>query len=101
MVLTSPLVPEPLYFRYAWSRNPLENLKSADHVGLPFDTQRNDTWTMADMYEIYTGKKSKTPNVLDGGENRELSSALQTEDRKRLIDEAKTLLKANGVNIDN
>jgi len=101
VVLTSSMVPEPLYFRYAWSRNPLENLKSADLVGLPFDTQRNDTWSMADMYEIYIGKKSKTPNILDGGENRELVSALQAEDRKRQIEEAKTLLKANGVKIDN
>lgn len=98
VVLTSPLVPEPLYFRYAWARNPLENLKSSDNVGLPFDTQRNDTWTLADMYEIYTGRKTKEPGVLDGSENRELLMALQAEDRRRRIEEAKALLKANNVN---
>lgn len=95
VVLTSPLVPEPLYFRYAWARNPLENLKSSDNVGLPFDTQRNDTWSLADMYEIYTGKKTKTPGILDGGENRTLILALQAADKQRRIEEAKALLKAN------
>lgn len=99
IVLTSPWVPEPLYFRYAWARNPLENLKSADNVGLPFDTQRNDTWSLADMYEIYTGKKTKTAGVLDRAENRELIQALQAEDLKRQIEDAKTLLKTNNIMI--
>jgi sialate O-acetylesterase len=97
VVLTSQWVPEPLYFRYAWARNPLENLKSSDNVGLPFDTQRNDTWTLADMYEIYTGKRPKTPGILDRAESRELTLALQTEDKKRRIEEAKALLKANHI----
>ena len=100
IILTSPLIPEPLYFRYAWARNPLENLKSTDLVGLPFDTQRNDTWTIADMYEIYTGKKPKTPNILDAVENRNLTQALQAEDRKRQIEDAKALLKANNIKVE-
>ena len=100
VVLTSPLVPEPLHFRYAWARNPLENLKSTDNTGLPFDTQRNDTWTLADMYEIYTGKKTKTPTVLDAGESRSLTQALQAEDRKRQIEDAKALLKANNIKVE-
>ncbi len=95
IVLTSPLVPEPVYFRYAWARNPLENLKSTDNAGLPFDTQRNDPFTLADMYQIYTQKNSATPGVLHEGEKRELIKALQAEDRKRLVEEAKTLLNAN------
>jgi sialate O-acetylesterase len=101
IVLTSALVPEPLYFRYAWARNPLENLKSTDNVGLPFDAQRNDTWSLADLYEIYTGKKAKTPGVLDGGEHRELTNVLKAEDLKRRIGEAKALLEANNIKIDN
>ena len=52
IILTSPLIPEPLYFRHAWGRNPMMNLKSADHTDIPFATQRNDTWNLADMYEI-------------------------------------------------
>ncbi len=101
IVLTSPLVPEPLYFRYAWARNPLENLKSTDNTGLPFDTQRNDTWSLADMYENYTGKKPKTPNLLDAAEERDLMQALKADDLKRRIEEAKALLKANNIKTEN
>lgn len=92
VVLSSPLVPEPVYFRYAWARNPLENLKSTDNSGLPFDTQRNDSFSLADMFQIYTGKSTAKPGVLGAGERRELVSALKAEDLKRRIEEAKGLL---------
>jgi sialate O-acetylesterase len=90
IVLSSPLVAEPVYYRHAWGRNPLANLK-AD--GIPLDTLRNDNFTVADMYEIYTGKKSATPNILDGVEHRELTNALKAEDVKRRRNEAETFLK--------
>lgn len=92
IVLTSDLVPEPIYFRYAWARNPLETLKSSDLSNLPFDTQRNDPFTLADMFEIYIGKKPSTPGVLNRGETRELIDALKAEDLKRRVAEAKKLL---------
>ena len=92
IVLSSDLVPEPVYFRYAWARNPLETLKSGDRSNLPFDTQRNDPFTLADLYQIYTGRKPSTPGVLHRGETRELVEALKAEDMKRRIEEAKKLL---------
>ena len=92
IVLTSPLVPEPLYFRHAWGRNPLANLKSSDATDLPFATQRNDSWTMADMYEIYTGKKSAAP-ALSRSEHAELVKALRAADLKRRAGEAKSFLE--------
>jgi sialate O-acetylesterase len=92
IVLSSEWVPEPVYFRYAWARNPLETLKSSDLSNLPFDTQRNDSLTLADLYEIYTGKKPSTTGVLNRGETNELINALKAEDRKRLVAEAKKLL---------
>ena len=92
IVLSSELVPEPVYFRYAWARNPLETLKSSDLSNLPFDTQRNDTFTLADMYQIYTNKKPAAPGVLNGGETRELIQALKAEDMKRRVEEAKRLI---------
>jgi sialate O-acetylesterase len=95
IVLSSPLVPEPRYFRHAWGRNPQANLKSMDNSDLPLPTLRNDAWTIADMYEIYTGKKSATPNVLDRKEEAELTKALRAEDLKRRLIEAKELLKSN------
>lgn len=93
IVLSSEWVPDPVYFRYAWARNPLENLKSADNSGLPFDTQRNDSFTLADMYQIYTGKSCSTPGVLAEHERRELIEVLKAEDLKRCLDEAQALLK--------
>ena len=101
IVLTSPLVAEPLYFRYAWARNPLENVKSNDLTGLPFDTQRNDPWSLADMYEIYTGKKTKTPDLLQRNEHNELLKALQEADLQRRAAEAKEFLKTNSGSLGN
>ena len=94
IVLTSQLVPEPLYFRHAWSRNPMENLKNS---GIPLACQRNDSWSLADMYEIYTGKKPKMAGVIDRVEQGQLVNALKAEDLKRHIEEAEALLKANGI----
>ena len=90
IVLSSPLVAEPVYYRHAWGRNPLANLKTD---GIPLDTLRNDNYTVADMYVIYTGKKSATPNILNGGEFRELTKALKAEDVKRRLKEAETFIK--------
>lgn len=90
IVLSSPLVAEPVYYRHAWGRNPLANLK-AD--GIPLDVLRNDNFTVADMYEIYTGKKSATPRILNGVEFRELRNALKAEDVKRRLMEAETFIK--------
>jgi len=97
IVLTSNFVPEPVYFRHAWGRNPQANLKSMDNTNLPFPTMRNDSFTIADLYENYMGKKSATANVLDRKEQGELFKVLRAEDLKRRIAEAKELLKANGM----
>lgn len=97
IVLSSPLVPEPKYFRHAWGRNPQANLKSMDNTDLPFPTLRNDPWTIPDMYENYTGKKPATAGALNRGEQAELTRALRADDLKRRIAEAKELLKANGM----
>ena len=90
IVLSSPLVAEPVYYRHAWGRNPLANVK-AD--GIPLDTLRNDNWTVADMFEIYTGKKSAVPNILNGGEVRVLTQALKAEDVKRRLKEAESFIQ--------
>ena len=52
------------------------------------------------MYEIYTGRKPKTPGSLDRAEHAELAKALKSDDLKRRIEEAKALLNANGIKTD-
>lgn len=89
IVLSSPLVPKPVHYRYAWGRNPLANLKAGD---IPFATQRSDSWNLADMYEIYTGKKPEVAGVLSRGEHGELRKALQAEDLNRRLYEARALI---------
>ncbi len=90
IVLSSPLVAEPVYYPHGWGRNPLANLK-AD--GIPLHVLRNDNFTVADMYEIYTGKKSATPNILDGVEFRDLRNAFKAEDVKHRLKEAEDFIK--------
>jgi len=52
------------------------------------------------MYEIYTGKKPAAAGVLNGAEMGQLSNALKAEDKKRRIEEAKALLKANQIKVE-
>jgi len=92
IVLSSPLVGEPVHFRYAWGRNPLANLKTSDHTDIPFATQRSDDWTLADTYELHTGKKCAIPGILNGKETRELVASLRMADLGRRIAAAKSLL---------
>jgi len=93
LVLTSPLVPKPVHYRYAWARNPHANLV-AGWSRLPLATQRSDSWTLSDLYTAYTGKKPKNMiDKLEGGENGELKKALKAADLQRRLHEARALLK--------
>ena len=85
IVLSSPLVAEPAYYRHAWGRNLLANLKVD---GIPLDTLRKDNWTIADKLELYTGKKADS-NWSAGG----LARALGADDVKRRLKSAKTFIK--------
>lgn len=80
-------------FRYAWARNPLETVKANDISGLPFDRERNHTWSLAYMYEIHTGKKTKTPDLPQRNEHNELMKALQKADLQGRGAETKEFLK--------
>jgi sialate O-acetylesterase len=42
LVLSSPFVPEPAHYRYAWARNPMANLVNPRQI--PLATQRSDDW---------------------------------------------------------
>ena len=68
LVLTSPLVSDPIHYRYAWARNPHANLVSAWDK-LPFATQRSDAWTLSELYKSYTGKEPQ--NNIDQLETNE------------------------------
>lgn len=44
LVLSSPFVPEPAHYRYAWARNPMANIANSRQVILP--AQRSDNWPL-------------------------------------------------------
>ncbi|MCB9881130.1 MAG: hypothetical protein H6834_05010 [Planctomycetes bacterium] len=93
LVLTSPLVPAPVHFRYAWGRNPLANLQAMGNKDLSFATQRSDDWTMAEV------PRGVLDEEVDGALNRaqrnRILQVLRTEDLRRRCDEAQRFLDAN------
>lgn len=93
LVLSSPLVPRPLHYRYAWGRSPLANVQAEGNRDLPLATQRSDTWHME---EVPRG-------VLEGPESPSETRARRTailevlkgEDLRRRLFEARELIRAN------
>jgi sialate O-acetylesterase len=92
LVLSHPLVPNPIHFRFGWGRNPVGNLRMVYIKDVPLAAQRSDNWTVADMYENYTGKKSAVPGLVNGGEVEALKKALKAADLERRIFEAQAFL---------
>ena len=92
VVLKSPLVPNPVHYRYAWGRSPMGNIQARDGR-VPLATQRSDTWTNADLLKALTGKDAEDPGQLSRGEGHAIRAALEKEDQRRKIAEAKALLE--------
>ena len=93
LVLSSHMVPKPVHYRYAWARSPMGNLQAHGNTDVPLATQRSDHWSMKDVYEAVTGKKSRSDGSLERGERRELTEALRAEDVRRRIVEAEALIR--------
>lgn len=88
LVLTSPLVPKPTHYRYAWGRSPLANLQAARHSDIPIGTQRSDNW---DMEEIPLGLlPAGTPP--DKADRRKIIEELKKEDLRRHLQQAQELI---------
>lgn len=91
IVLESPLVPEPVHFRYAWGRNPLANLQQTGNKDLPFATQRSDDW---DPGEVPLGVlESPIEGRLSRAQLERIRKALREEDARRRIAEAEAVLE--------
>ena len=84
LVLTSPIVPSPVHYRYAWGRNPMGNLQIQHNTDIPLPTQRSDTWPLEEVY--LDGKLEK----LDG---RKIKGELRKVDEERKLKEAELHLK--------
>jgi sialate O-acetylesterase len=94
LVLTSPMVPEPTQFRYAWGRNPLANLQATGNKDLPFATQRSDDWKMEEVPLGVLGDNLTLP--ISGGDRNKILEALREQDKERRLKEARQIIEANG-----
>ena len=89
LVLSSPLVPKPTHYRYAWARSPLGNLQAERHSDIPFATQRSDDWPLEDVpLGIH---ESSVEGQLSRQQKRRLSEVLRQQDIERRRSEAEGL----------
>lgn len=93
LVLSSPHVPAPVHYRYAWGRNPMGNLQSADHNDLPFATQRSDRWPMEDVPLGVLGGEPVPDGRLTRQQRARIRDALRQEDLRRRVAAARALLE--------
>jgi sialate O-acetylesterase len=94
LVLTSPMVPNPTHFRYAWGRNPLANLQATGNKDLPFATQRSDDWPMEEVPLGVLGDNVTRP--LSRSDRSRIIRALREQDRERRFQEAQQVIEAKG-----
>ena len=94
LVLTSPMVPEPVHFRYAWGRNPLAHLQATGHKDLPFATQRSDDWIMEEVPRGVLGDGVTRP--ISRGDRNKIIQALREQDQQRRLREAEAVIEAAG-----
>lgn len=94
LLLTSPMVPQPIHYRYAWGRNPLANLQAVGNKDLPFATQKSDNWRME---EVPLGVLEGTPALpLSSHDSNRILEALREQDKARRIHEARSVLESAG-----
>jgi sialate O-acetylesterase len=96
LVLTSPQVPGPIHFRYAFGRNPMGNLQSADHNDLPFATQRSDDWRIAEVPLGVLGDEEVQGGMPNRAQRQRILAELRRDDLQRRLAEARALLDAHG-----
>lgn len=94
LVLTSPMVPEPTHYRFAWSRNPLANIQSVGNKDLPLATQRSDDWTMEEAPLGVLGDDVTQP--LSRGDRGKILQALREQDKARRLKEAELVIEEIG-----
>jgi sialate O-acetylesterase len=94
LVLTSPMVPDPIHFRYAWGRNPLANLQATGNKDLPFATQRSDDWKMEEVPLGVLGDEVTLP--ISRGDKNKILQALREQDKERRLKEAERIVETIG-----
>ena len=89
--LSSPLVPRPVHYRYAWARSPMGNLQAHHNTDIPLATQRSDDWPMEETPLSVLG--NDPPAKLERPQRNQLLNALRAEDMRRRLTEAEAFIK--------
>lgn len=96
LILTSPLISDPIHFRYAWGRNPMGNLQVSGNKDLPFATQRSDEWDDGSWpLGVLEGEFDELlSQKLSRAQRNRVIQRLRKEDEQRRLAEAKAVLDA-------
>ena len=94
LLLTSPMVSQPIHFRYAWGRNPLANLQAVGNKDLPLATQKSDDWSMETVPLGVLDERQMTLPISRSDRNK-LLQALRAQDQRRRRKEAEMLLETS------
>jgi len=90
LVLSSPFVPEPVHYRYAWARNPMANV--TNHRQVPLAAQRSDEWRMEETpvkFPVPPG----TPEAMAARPlRRNILRELELDETERRIKEAEATI---------
>lgn len=88
LVLGSPLVPEPIHYRYAWGRNPMANVTITDgrYGRAPLPTLRSDDWRLTEIPVILGPDLDHRQRV------GQLRKMLKEADLERRLTESQQLL---------
>jgi sialate O-acetylesterase len=93
LVLSSPMVPNPIHYRYAWARSPMANLQAQGNTDIPVATQRSDDWPLENVPLGVLG--DDPPARRERPQRGQLIQALRRQDLERRLKEAETLIEAN------
>ena len=90
LVLSSPFVPKPVHYRYAWARNPIANI--TNNRAIPLATQRSDTWILEETPEKIASAADMPKDAARRYIANRLRKVLELADLDRRIQEAKATI---------
>ncbi|MBK9384412.1 MAG: hypothetical protein IPN34_06275 [Planctomycetes bacterium] len=93
LVLRSPLVEQPVHYRYGWGRNPLANVQATGNKDLPLHPQRSDDWGIGEVPLGVLEANVDGKGALSRAQLQRVREALRAEDLRRKVAEAEAVLR--------
>jgi sialate O-acetylesterase len=92
LALSSPLVPHPVHYRYAWARCPMANVQAQHNSDLPLATQRSDPWALEETPAPRAAASGPEDRAARKSAAADVRKALVRLDRERRAQEAERVL---------